>query len=357
MVHERIAAVQALFPTWKADALVVDHPVDLFYLTGLRLSAGRLLISGRAVQLFVDGRYFGIAKAKCPLPVAMLEEAAQENFLLQNAVQKIAFDSASMSCDQYAKCKKVFCKDKEKRELISVSSPLKSIRLIKTEEECEKMRKSAALTKEGMRFLYASLRPGVKEKELAWMFEQYCRERGAEKMAFEPIVAFGENTSYPHHHPTERTWRAGEPVLFDIGCIVDDYASDVTRTIWSKKVPNEFARLYEIAVSAQKAALAICIPGTRLGDLDAAARQVMRDEGVEELFTHSLGHGIGLETHEFPRISQKADERDTLLKEGMVITIEPGLYASGICGVRHEDTVIVRKEGPENLYQDLNLEK
>jgi Xaa-Pro aminopeptidase len=91
--------------------------------------------------------------------------------------------------------------------------------------------------------------------------------------------------------------------------------------------------------------------------LDAAARRVMRDEGVEDLFTHSLGHGIGLETHEFPRISQKADERDTVLKEGMVITIEPGLYATGICGVRYEDTVIVWKEGPENLYQDLNLEK
>lgn len=352
---ERISSLQACLSGWQSDALVIDHPVDLFYLTDLRLSAGRLLLTPETAELFVDGRYYGIAKAKCPFTVNMLEDAALQQFFVRTGVQKIAFDSATTSYERYMKFKNFL--HKEKRILIPVPAPLKNLRAVKSHQEWEKMRESAALTKEGFRHLRASLIPGVKEKELAWIFEKFCRERGAEKMAFDPIIAFGENTSFPHHRPTDRTWKAGEPVLFDAGCILKDYASDCTRTLWSAKVPKEFIRLHEIVVAAQQAALAICRPGTSFGALDAAARQVMRDEGVEELFVHSLGHGIGLETHEYPRISLKADEKDHVLQEGMVITIEPGLYAAGICGSRYEDTVIVRKEGPENLYQDLHLNK
>jgi Xaa-Pro aminopeptidase len=195
-----------------------------------------------------------------------------------------------------------------------------------------------------VRHVVSLLQPFVTEKELAWEFEKYCRERGAERMAFNPIIAFGENTSFPHHSTSDRPWKEREPVMIDVGCVLNSYASDVTRTLWSSDVAPPYARLLEIVQSAQKAALALCKPNTRIGDLDAAARQVMRQEGVEELYLHSLGHGIGLETHEFPRVSIKADERDTPLEEGMVITIEPGLYVAGVCGARHEDTIIVTQD-------------
>ncbi len=352
---ERITALRGSFSAWQCDALLVDHPIDLFYLTGLRMSAGRLFITRGAAQLFVDGRYFEIAKSKVPssVEVARLEEDSQKRFLAQAGIRKLAFDSATMSYDRYEKCNLSF--GEGERVLVAIPSPLKNFRAIKTEEELVKMRKSAALTKEGLRHLCTILTPGVKEKDLAWEFEKFCRERGAEKMAFEPIIAFGSNTSFPHHRASDRPLLAGDPVMIDVGCVLNDYASDVTRTLWSAKVPPEFFRLQKIVVRAQKAALSICLPGTSFGDLDAAAREVMREEGVEELFAHSLGHGIGLETHEFPRISLRAEERDTRLKEGMVITIEPGLYAPGICGARHEDTVIVWEKGPENLYEDLTF--
>lgn len=355
MFIERITSLQKLFPTWQIHALIVEHPIDVFYFTGLQMSAGRLIIGLTTSRLFVDGRYLGIAKSKSPIPVEESSEETQKQFTAQNGIQNIGFDSASMTYDQYKRLEKLFCNDSEESRLIAISAPSKDIRAIKTEEECEKMRASAHLTESAMRYVFENvLKEGVTEKECAWEFEKYCRERGAEKMAFDPIIAFGENASYPHHHSSDRRLQSGDPVLIDVGCVVDGYASDVTRTRWSKKVPQEFAKIHEITLLAQKAALNLCFPGTFVCDLDLAARKVMRQAGVEELFVHSLGHGIGLETHEFPRISLKGEDRDTKLQEGMVITIEPGLYVEGICGVRHEDTVIIRAEGPENLYKNLS---
>ncbi len=350
---KKITALQKLLPTWQSDALIIEYPIDLFYCTGLQMSAGRLLITVNAARLFVDGRYLGIARSTSPVEVEESSDENQREFLKKSKVKSIGFDSSQVTCDQYKLCEKLFCREGEDRELIAISAPCKNMRVIKTEEECEKMHRSADLTQAGVRYLYNSLQVGLTEKECAWQLEKFCRERGAEKMAFEPIVAFGENTSYPHHHSGNRKLQEGDPVLIDVGCFLDGYASDVTRTKWSPKVPPRYAHIHEITVRAQKAALAICFPGTPLRDLDAAARSVMREEGVEELFVHSLGHGIGLETHEFPRISMKGQDRDTILQEGMVITIEPGLYVAGVCGARHEDTIIVRKEGPDNLYKDL----
>ncbi len=350
MSLQRIEALRALFPAWQCDVLIIEAPIDLYYLTGLRLSAGRLLIGIDSAQLFVDGRYLAIAQEKSPVPVAPLEKKHQRAWLERVGGKRIGFDSASMSYDQYSKCAEIFDKT-----MLPIVSPLKTLRMIKDPEEREKMRKSAALAKEGVRHLCRALASGITEKEMAWQFEKFCRERGAASMAFAPIIAFGENTSFPHHRSSERPYKEGEPVLIDVGCIMDDYASDVSRTLWSAEVAPQFSHLHEIVVRSQKAALAICRPGISIGELDAAARRVMREAGVEELFVHGLGHGIGLETHEFPRISLKAEERDLLLQEGMVITIEPGLYVAGVCGARHEDTVIVTNEGPENLYGEIDV--
>jgi len=334
----RAEKVQRLLKEWEATECLIENPLNLFYLTGLRMSAGALLISRKKISLFVDGRYIEFAKRASPFPVYPLTE------ILSHVGKVTVFDSHLTSIDRFEKLKGW------PTEWKPISEPLKRVRAIKEKEEIQALEKSAKLLWKGFLHLKKRLKVGVTEKEIAVEFEFFCRKNGAEALSFQPIIAFGKNTAYPHYRAGGAKLKKGDIVLCDLGVVVDGYHSDMTRTFFFGKADPRLIVLDSVVKEAHVAALKICKPGVRVGDLDAAACKVIQKAGLEKLIAHSLGHGIGLETHEFPRLKFKGEDDAVILKEGMVITIEPGLYLSGVGGVRHEDTVVMTQKGYKNFY-------
>jgi Xaa-Pro aminopeptidase len=328
------------------DACLIEDPLDLLYLTGLKLSAGRLLVHKTQIQLLVDGRYFEVASKRAPCQTLLDGPQKLVDFCQQNRVRVLGFDGRKTSYERFLAIEKS-CK--QTIQLKSFPSLFKSMRAIKDQAEIVKMKKSAALLWKGFEFIKKSLKKGVTEKELSKAFEIFCLQHGADRLSFEPIIAFGANSAMPHYRSQNAVLKEGI-VLIDIGVVVNNYHSDMTRVVFYKKSDPHLRRLYEIVQKAQKAALQLCKPGVKVKDLDLAARQVMREEQVEDLFIHSLGHGIGLETHEFPRIKYDGEDQDVILQSGMVFTVEPGLYVPGKGGVRYEDTIVITSNGYKNFY-------
>ncbi len=342
---QRLKKLQKQLHAKKWKACLIENPVDLLYLTGLHLSSGTLLVAEKDAALFVDGRYLQQAQEEAPMDAALIKDQAWADQLKKKS--SVAFDSKWTSYERFLTWRSRAARG----ALAAAPQLLKELRAIKDREETAKLRRSAELLWKGFTHVRAILKEGMSEKEVALELEIFCRRQGAQGLAFEPIIAFGAHGALPHHRPTDARLKKNEAVLIDIGVIVEDYRSDMTRVLFFKKGDPKIRKMYAVVQEAQRAALALCRPGTQIKELDLAARQVMQKAQMEELFVHSLGHGIGLETHEFPLISAKGNDRDLRLKAGMVITIEPGLYLPGKGGVRYEDTVIITKSGYENLYE------
>ncbi len=328
MYNSRIRKLQIETPC------LIENPIDLFYLTGLILSKGYLLVfPDKEAKLFVDGRYYEKAKKEAPCPVFPLEE-----FKLLKEKQ-IGFDSAFVTFDESESLKK----ELPHIEWIPISSPLKLLRAIKDSAEISALKRAAQLTLRGIEVIAENLREGVSEEELALEFEIFCRKNGASRLSFDPIIAFGENSAFPHHRSGKARLKKGQSVLIDVGAVVDSYSGDITRVF---HLDGQLLVLEKIVKEAKAKAISQIKPGVQVSKLDEIVRDHFEKMNVKQLYTHSLGHGVGLQTHEFPKV--RYDAKD-ILQEGMVITIEPGLYLPGIGGVRLEDMILVTKEGHLNL--------
>jgi Xaa-Pro aminopeptidase len=325
----------------QGDGCLIENPVDLYYLTSLKVSSGSLLIKDQESLLLVDSRYLEACQKRSPFPVAHLQRESFAPFFKNCA--RVLFDSRSTSYERYLNAKKQI------PHLVPISNLLRNLRALKDLQELKRIRQSAQLLLQAFRYLRAQIKEGIEEKELALKFELYSRKQGAEGLAFPPIIAFGENSAIPHHISGTRKLKKGDLILADLGLIVEGYRSDMTRVFSCGSLSPDLKKMVAIVHKAKKAALEICRPGICVGEVDQAARKIFIEEGVESLFLHSLGHGIGLETHEFPRIHSKGEDSSAVLKEGMVITIEPGLYVEGKGGVRLEDMIVVTSKGHENL--------
>lgn len=327
----------------EVEGCIIDAPIDLFYLTGLHLSLGRLIVTQKDAQLFVDGRYIEVCqKVKC----VKAELSSKEAILKFTAKLKtIGFDRERTTVAEYEKLKGLFGS-----RLRPISHPLQKLRAIKDKSEIAVLKKSAAVLWKGFEQIQKLLKLGITESFLAKEFEIFCLQNGASGLSFEPIIAFGANSAMPHYRAGYCKLKKGDIVLIDIGVVVDGYASDMTRVLYFGKPNPRLVHMESVVRAAHAAALKLCKPGTRIGKLDEAARKVMRKANLEQLYVHSLGHGIGLETHEFPRIRYNGEDKNTILEAGMAITIEPGLYLEGVGGVRHEDTIVITKTGFHNLY-------
>ena len=332
------------------EACIIEHPIDLFYLTGLQLSAGKLCVHADESILFVDGRYLQICQEKAPVKVCYDEREAIASFFAKCPCKRLYFDPKNTLYDSFLRWQELL--RASKIELCANSALFQQLRMIKDHKELDKMRKSALLLWKGFDFLLTQFQEGITEKELARRFEIFSLQNGAEGLAFQPIIAFGAHSAMPHYQPDETPLQENSLVLIDIGVSLDHYHSDMTRVVFYKRPDPELKRLYQINKAGQEAALALCRPGVKLGTLDRAARDVMAREGVEQLYVHSLGHGIGLQTHEHPRIKWDGIDKDLVLEPGMVFTVEPGLYVAGKGGVRYEDTVVITASGYENFYPD-----
>ena len=340
-LNERIYKLQQLLGT---EAVLIENPLDLFYLTDLDLSAGKLLVTKTSSLLFVDSRYIEMASEQTLIPVQLDHNIKLDSFLHTTSALRI--DPKNTSYARFLKLRSLL----PQTELIFDLPFITQLRSIKDSDEVALMKKSAALNWKGFEYIQKQLQEGITEKELAKRFELFCLQEGAQKLAFDPIIAFGKNTAMPHYHPRDVPLQQGDAVLIDIGVVVDHYHSDMTRVVFFGKKDPEIKRLYTLAKRAHDSALALALPNTPVQQLDHAVRAVLRQEGMEPLFTHALGHGIGLQTHEFPLIRASGDDREVLLQPGMTFTIEPGLYLPGRGGVRYENTVLIKESGVENWY-------
>ncbi|MBG9822521.1 M24 family metallopeptidase [Bacillus safensis] len=229
---------------------------------------------------------------------------------------------------------------------VRAEDALNQLRLIKDESEIATLKKAAQLADEGVKIGVNALKEGITETEVLAVIEYELKKKGIQGMSFSTMVLFGEKSGEPHGNPGQAALKKGDFVLFDLGVIVDGYCSDITRTFIYQEASEKQKDIYQTVLNAEMAALEMSKPGVRIGDLDLKARGLITEAGYGEYFPHRLGHGLGVSVHEFPSMSQANDD---LLQEGMVYTIEPGIYVPGVGGVRIEDDVLITADGPVTL--------
>ena len=345
--HQRITTLQSNLGK-DLSFFYLTHPLDLFYFTGLDLSTGILIISEHEAKLLVDPRY--IAKAKLLTGITVIPLAEKESHLPKaDSLNKIGFVSKRTTVSEYFDFPPVL------REFLTPIDPLISeIRSIKDPDEIKLLMRAAKISEMAFLATREKLHSGISEKELASAYLSHATSQGASGGSFSPIVAFGKNSAYPHHRAGDSLFQE-ELVLFDLGVMAEAYASDMTRCDLTHNQNALLAEDYKIVKEAYEIAFSLAKVGACVSDLDLAVKAYLKKWDREQLFTHSLGHGIGLEVHEYPRLHSKGPDCAVILKENMVITIEPGLYRAGLGGIRLENTVLITSKGPEALNKELPL--
>lgn len=335
-IHQLIESIKPF-----CDAILIENPLDIFYLTGVHLSLGKLIILKDASYLIVDNRYYESCKKNPNFTTLSLENTDMQELLKD--LSKLSFDSEYTSYDRFLQLKELGI------DLIPLKNPVLSIRKVKDPLELIALKQAAHLCYEGYNHAKSLLKVGVSEEFIAKELEIFWLKNGGSGLSFDPIIAFGKNSSMPHYRAGKTLLKENDIVLIDIGVKKDEYHSDMTRTFFFGTPDEKLQHIHDIVDTAKKKALDLCRPGTTVGDLDKAARDYITEQGFGEFFLHSLGHGIGLEVHESPILRNKAPYKDMVLEEGMAITIEPGIYLAGIGGVRLEDTILITKEAYENI--------
>lgn len=339
-MNQRIERLRSALPA-ELHAVLVTHPPNVRYLSGFASTNAALLVDREHVRLVTDGRYLEAARA---VPgVELVESARDIPRFLGERLGALSRGPVGIEADRLAYAAHA--------EIAASGVPLaptrglvERLRAVKDAEELAAVRRSAQVLTRAFELLAQERLTGRTEAEVAWWIERTIRELGAEAIAFPPIVGAGPNAALPHHRPGGRVIGPGETVVVDVGAVVDGYCSDCTRTFASGPLPAVLRRAYEACAEAQRRALAAVRAGAACRDVDAVARDVLRERGYETL--HGLGHGVGLEIHEEPRL---ADTAESTLEAGNVVTVEPGVYLAGAGGVRIEDLVVVGAGAPEAL--------
>lgn len=330
------------------DALLVTRLSNVRYLTGFTGSNAQCIVGRDRERLFTDGRYDEQASHESPdVPRSIyLDGVPPYVGVATEGVGRLGFEGAHLTWTAWDRLARVM--GEAGIELVSTAGAVEDLRRTKEPEEVALLRDAQEATDVAFERVIrgGGLREGMTERELAWALERAMRDAGADGMAFDPIVAFGEHAAEPHHHPTDRTLRPGDVVKTDFGALVAGYHADMTRTVAFGAVASELHAIRDLVHAAQAAGIAAVRPGVRIADLDAAARAVIEDAGRGANFPHGLGHGVGLDIHEDPFIRRVTDE---VLPLGAVVTVEPGVYVPGLGGVRIEDSVEVTADGGRPL--------
>jgi len=328
----------------EIDGMIILDRDNTFYLTGFCGSDSILIIMSDVAVFLADGRFF--EQVRKSLSLDMYEIIFQnrdgkeqiKGFFGIRGKLRVGFES-SIPYERY-----LWLSDAVRpARLVDAGKILTSARMLKDERELRFIRRAAAITDRCLRMILKELKPGITEHELAVKIRRFFEDCGAEGESFPTIVAFGTNTAYPHHETSCRRLKAGEAALFDMGCRVKGYCSDLTRTVFMGAPETRQRKVYEIVLGAQSAAIEKISPGVSAMEVDAAAREYIRNAGFGDAFRHNTGHGVGINVHEQPRLTSLSYD---ILKKGMVITVEPGIYLPNLMGVRIEDLVLVGEDGP-----------
>ena len=332
--------------------LLVTHLIDIRYLVGFTGSSAALVITRRGARLFTDGRY--TAQAAQQVKGAQVEivsgpsaVAAAQWLAAQPASTTAGFDPTHTTVAEFARLRSELPSKLRRNFLIPLAAPLvEALRLIKDDEELAIIRENALIGCQLFDHILTVIRPGIREIEVAAELEHQARLHGAESMSFDTIVASGERSALPHGKASTAPLPRKGFVTLDFGIIREGYCSDMTRTVCLGSPRSEERKAYEAVLQAQEAAVAAVCAGVSCGEVDEAARSTLRKAGIAEAFSHSTGHGVGLEIHEQPRLGAG---QKTRLQPGMIVTIEPGVYWPGKFGLRIEDMVAVTKTGGQVL--------
>jgi len=347
--HERQSKLHGQLALARLDGLLVSHLPNIRYLCGFTGSAGFLLVEPGGSVFFTDVRYDTQAHEEVKTgKVVIARKSVLETVgqLLGRRKRRTRAWTLGIEADH--------CTVAEKKRLSAAlpsgvrlkDSPgiVERQRMVKDADELDAIRSAVRLGAKIFDRALEVLRPGVKEVEVAAEMELAARTAGAEEMSFPTIIASGARSALPHGRASSQPIPANAFVVCDFGVILSGYCSDQTRTVWVGDKSDEARRAYEAVREAQQAAVNAVRPGVTVGEVDEAARKVLRKAGLGRYFTHSTGHGVGLEIHEIPRVAHGQTE---VLQPGMVITIEPGVYFPGQWGVRIEDMVAVTSDGCE----------
>jgi len=331
----------------EADACLLTSLPNILYLTGFRGSSGALVVTGREAVLFTDGRYRQQAReevrgARVRITAAD-PVAAAARWLRARRAARVTYEPQAMTAAQFDEVRRILG---ARAELRPGKNGVEALRAVKEAEEIASIRAGVELTARVFEEVLPYVRPGVRELDLAAEIEYRMKQHGARGPAFETIVASGRRSALPHGRATRKRLAKNELVVFDLGAIVGDYHSDMTRTVYLGTPPARVKKLYNAVREAQASACAAVRAGVPAARVDAAARRCLARHGLGRYFVHGTGHGLGLEIHEAPRVGPKATGR---LEAGNVITLEPGVYLPGWGGIRLEDVAVVRPRGAERL--------
>jgi len=328
----------------ELDGILISQPENRRYLSGFDGSAGFLIITKSKSILATDSRYTAQAKSQAPeyeiFPATSDIGGWLPGLAAGLNIKRLGFEGEYLTFSFYRRLCDILGKDKSGLELVPVEGMVESLRAVKEPGEIELISRAAEIADAAMDYIRGNVRPGMTEREAAWEIEKFMREKGSQPVPFDVIVASGPNAALPHAQPSARAIREAEPIVIDIGARVEGYASDLSRTLCLGTPGETFKKVYDTVLGAQAGAMAIVKPGMSGGEADQIARIIIEEGGYGEAFGHGLGHGVGLAVHEKPRLGPNSPEE---LADGMVFTIEPGIYIEEWGGVRIEDLVIMEK--------------
>lgn len=343
-MSSRLHKLRGKFAENEIDAIFITQSENRRYLSGFDGTAGYLMIAEKRAVLATDFRYTEQAKTEA-LDFEILQIAGDiadwfPGLVRDAGIKRLGFEAANVSFEFHRQLSDALKKKKVLARLVPVNGLVESLRAVKEEGEIELIRKAAAITDTAFESVEDNIKAGMTEMQVSWELEKALRENGSQALPFEIIVASGTQAALPHAKPSDRIINDGEPVMIDMGARYEGYASDLTRTICVGVPDDTFKKVYRTVLDAQMAAMSIIKAGMTGHQADSSAREIIKKAGYGEAFGHSLGHGVGLAAHEPPRLGPGSDET---LTEGMVFTVEPGIYLSGWGGVRIEDTVVMER--------------
>lgn len=331
----------------KLDALFVTKRTNIFYLTGFKGTYGYVLVTKNHIYLFTDGRYIEKARKAVNNECRVIDATEGlmhkvHNMLVKHRVKAIGVEGKDITFSMYNQFNILNgFKIRDAGELVE------EFRMIKTKDELRAMRQSQRFNEQVLKLIIGELKVGVTEADIAWRIGLIAHDLGACGLSFAPIVAFGGHTAMPHHEVSaKKKLKRGDMILIDMGMKCNDYCSDMTRTFFTKVPTSQQAEVYNTVLEANQRAIKMAKPGNTCDAVDKEARRHISHSGYSKKFTHSTGHGIGLDVHEPPKVGKFVD---SVLKPGVVITVEPGIYLPGKLGVRIEDMVEIQEKGNQVL--------
>ncbi|NYS48746.1 aminopeptidase P family protein [Streptococcus danieliae] len=342
---KRLEKLQAELVARGLDGFLVNNLTNIYYLTGFSGSNATLFVEPEAVTFFTDSRYTLAAKAILDPAIDFVETRAElaevAGIVQDRGLKRIGFEP-NVPYYYYQELTKRLAD----QELVAEASVVEGLRLIKDESEIAIIQEACKISDQAFIDALEFIKIGQTELEIATFLDFRMRELGASGLSFDSIVASGPNSAMPHAHPGQRQLEAGDTLTLDFGCVFQHYASDMTRTIYLDHVQDEQAALHQLVLDANQAVIAQATAGMLLTDFDQAARSLIDQAGYGPAFSHSIGHGMGLEVHEEPFFRAGSEDR---LQSGMVVTDEPGIYLDGKYGLRIEDDLWIQEEGCQVL--------